>query len=324
MRVIRSLMPPVGIAVLLGVSYFAVVDLTGSVYLAADMAVAGCLALGVVGLVIQLGGAHQFSLGQGGFLAIGAYGTGVAVTHFSIPAGWAILITVAGTAILSWPIGRILNRLNELYFTVATLAFTLITTSVVHQLGEYTGGEDGLGVPPLQVGSWTLVDPDQKFWVAWGAAILAAMGASSYLRSRRGRGLRAVGGDEHAARALGVPAAALKTQAFVLSSALAALGGSLLVFVSGFVHPGEFAVNASIELLVIVVLGFATPYRSLVVALAIALLPALFEPLQPHLELIYGAALVVVLVTTSRGWSAEKVRAWLAGGFRTANRGVAG
>lgn len=309
MRIVRTFAPPVAIALALAVSYSFVVDVGGSVYLASDMAVAGCLSLGVLGLVIQLKGAHQFSLGQGGFLAFGAYGTGVAVTEFELDAWLAIVVTVAGTALFAWPIGRVLNRLNELYFTVATLAFTLITTSVVHQLAEYTGGEDGLAVPSFQVGSWILLDPNQKFWIAWGTTLLAALGVTSYLGSRRGRGLRAVGGDEHAARALGIPAAALKTQAFVLSAVLASLGGSMLVFVSGFVHPGEFGVSASIELLVIVVIGMAAPYRSLVAALAIALLPVFFEPLQPHLELIYGAALVLVLVLTSRGLSPSRIRA---------------
>lgn len=296
----RILAPFALVGVAIWVGFLGVVDWLGRDFLATDMAAAGCLAIAVAGLAVLVGASNQFSLGQGAFLGLGAYAAAVAWTEWEVSPLVAVLLSVLLCAVIAWPIGWILNRLSELYFAVATLALTIITVSVIHQLSDHTGGEDGLSTAFFEVGGHVFIEPGERFWLTWGTALVCALLVTSYLRSRRGRALRAVGGDEHAARALGIDAVALRTQAFVISAALAALGGALLTFTTGFIHPGAFGITASIQLVVMVILGASLVLRSLLMTFLIALLPAFFEPLQQHLELIYGAVLVVVLVSLTR------------------------
>jgi branched-chain amino acid transport system permease protein len=328
MRAVRLLSPFVATALILWLSFLAVVDGLGRDFLATDMAAAGCIGVAVVGLVLLVGAAQQFNLGQGAFFGLGAYVAAVSVNELDVSPLIAVALSVLVASMLAWPIGRVLNRLSDLYFAVATLALTIIATSVIHQLSDYTGGEDGMSAPFFQVGEVVLSEPRERFWLTWGVALVSALLVTSYLRSRRGRALRAVGGDEHAARALGINPVALKTQAFVMSSALAGLGGALLAFTTGFIHPGAFGVGASIQLVVVVVLGAALVVRSLLMAFLIALLPVLFESLQQHLELIYGGVLVLVLINLTRaavpGESTvrERVAGWATAGTRPARRRV--
>ena len=322
MRALRTLAPFVVVGVILWIGFLGVVDWLDRDFLATDMAAAGCLAVAVVGLSVLVGAAQQFSLGHGTFLGLGAYTTAVVWTQWQVPPLVAVGLSVVVTALVAWPIGRILNRLSELYFAIATLALTIIAVSVILLLAEYTGGEDGLSTAFFQLGGHVLVEPRERFWLTWGTALLCAILMTSYLRSRRGRALRAVGGDEHAARALGIDATQLRTQAFVISAALAGLGGALLTFTTGFIHPGTFGITASIQLVVMVILGSALVLRSLLVTFLIALLPAVFDPLQEHLELIYGAVLVLVLLHLTRARSsAPSARERLSQWWRTTVRG---
>ncbi len=284
-----------GAVVLLGV-YMLVTGPLNRQYLVGELVTAGCIAIAVVGLALVIGGSHQFHLGQGFLYGLGAYWTAVATGRWSWPPLLALVSAVVVSCVVGWLIARVLNRVSGLYFAIATLALAVIGTSLIAQMRTFTGGDNGLPVDLFEVGGWTMRTDAQGFAVVWCVALVGAFAASRYLRSRRGRAMRAVGRDEDAARALGISSRSTRTQSFVISSGYAALGGGLLAFSSGFLYPDSFGLVASIEMVVYVIVGGATIGGALVATGVLALIPLVFEQVNEHLDLVFGIVLVALFM----------------------------
>lgn len=283
-------------AAALALVYLLVIGPLDRAYLVDQLVTAGCVSLAVVGLAVVVGGSRQFHLGQGFFYGVGAYWSAVADDRWSWPPLVAVASAVALSCAVAWLIGRILNRVSGLYFAIATLALAVIGTSLAHQLREFTGGDNGLAVGRFELAGWEMSTDMRRFVVVWVVAIIGAVLAERYLASRRGRAVRAVGGDEPAARALGISAAVTRTQAFVIAAGFAAVGGSMHGFSSGFLYPDSFGLIASVEMVVYVIVGAGTVAGALVATGLLALIPLVFEPLEGRLDLVFGVILVVLLV----------------------------
>lgn len=292
----RTLVGLGAIAVVLVIVYTLVTGPLDRGHLLEQLVTAGCTAIAVVGLTVVIGGSNQFHLGQGFFFGVGAYWTAVSAGRWSWPSLLALASSVVVCCALAWLVGRALNRVSGLYFAIATLALALIGVSVINELREYTGGDDGLLVGRLSIFGWEMTPGLRSYVVVWAVALVGAWLAIRYLRGRRGRAVRAVGGDEEAAKAVGISSGAMRTQAFVVSSGFAAVGGGLHGFSGGFLYPDSFGLVASVEMVVFVIVGGATVVGSLVATGTLALIPLVFEQLEGRLDLVFGVVLVALLV----------------------------
>lgn len=102
----------------------------------------------VLGLNLLIGFAGQISLGHAGFFGIGAYASAVLPTHF----GWhplaALVAGALATALLAALVAKPIFRLHGHYLAMATLGLGIIIAIVIRNEGMYTGGPDGMPVPP--------------------------------------------------------------------------------------------------------------------------------------------------------------------------------
>ena len=255
--------------------------------------VMGLYAIVAVGLSLLMGFAGQISLGQGAFYAIGAYTAGIMTvgvdpdSRLSPQAltdpgsvGFDPLLALAAapvvTALIAALIGVPLLRLRGHYLAFATLALHLILLAFLFAQSRFTGGQDpGLGVlEPLDVFGWTLTGPTGPkadlaalVWVVVGLTVLVAL---NLVRSRAGRGLRAIAASERMAAAAGVAVSAYKLRLFVLAAALAGLAGGLFTFQLQFLSPDAFDVFLSIQFVVMVAVGgFGSVYGAVVGAVSI-------------------------------------------------------
>ena len=117
---------------------------------------------------------------------------------------------------------------------------------------------------------------------------------------------------ENAARALGIDVARYKLAAFVVSAVYAAVAGSLFVHIVGFVSPEVFGMNMVIlGFTMLYVGGIGTITGPLVGAIVINLLPETMRGLKDYQDLVYGAALILLLIyapegLAALGWSKRK------------------
>ncbi len=208
----------------------------------------------LAGLSLLTGANGQISLGQGGFMAVGAYTLGLFMTHTGTNFVLELAAAAAVAAVAGVLIGLPATRLKGPYLAGMTLLFALAVPSIADKWPATFGGDQGLTVSaPTAPGSL-----GQEEWLTWiqilGALIVLVL-LANLLWSRYGRAFRAVRDDEIAASLAGIHVARTRVVAFAISAACAGLGGALLALSTGVVNTGEFPLSLSIQLLAAMVLG---------------------------------------------------------------------
>lgn len=264
---------------------------------------AGINVILAVGLNLLMGYAGQISLGHAAFFGMGAYASAILTTRYAFPPLLALGTGLISAGLIAWLLARPILRLHGHYLAMATLGFGIIIHVIMVQAIGWTGGPDGLtGIPPLNLSGWT-VDSDQRWYLVIMAAALLAIGLSlNLVDSRVGRALRAVHGSEFAARMMGIDTARAKTQVFVVSALFAAFAGSLFAHQQGFVSPDSFNLGASIDLVIMVVLGgMASTFGAAFGAIALTLLHQGLVVFEDYEMLIHGALLMAVMIFLPQG-----------------------
>jgi branched-chain amino acid transport system permease protein len=263
-------------------------------------------AIFVTGLNIFMGYAGQASFGQNAFAAIGGYTSAVLTTAYGVAPVPALAVGVAGAVVCAVLIGYPTLRLKGHYLAMATLAIGLIVYEITVQWQSVTQGYMGIsGIPPLGIGSFEATTDREQLVLLLVLVALCMVSAWLIRHSRFGRALVALSGSEDAARALGIDVARYKLGAFVISAVYAAISGSLFVHVVGFVSPEVFGMSMVIlGFTMLYVGGISTITGPLVGAVVINLLPETVRGLKEYQDLVYGAALILLLIYAPGGLAA--------------------
>lgn len=211
-----------------------------------------------------------FSLGQAGFMLVGAYTYAVftiplakraAVYQYyaggcvGIELNYIVALVLAGVAaaIFAALIGLPVLRLKSDYLAIATLGFAEIIRAIVQwdTLGPVTNGSNLLKTYPtfktVMPGS-TVLFPFIVAGICIGIILLL-------INSTYGRAFKAIRDDEIAAEAMGINLFHHKQMAFVISSFFAGVGGALLAMYQGSLQANAFKSSMTYEILLIVVIG---------------------------------------------------------------------
>jgi branched-chain amino acid transport system permease protein len=203
-----------------------------------------------------LGGyAGYVNFGTAAFFGVGAY-TGVLLTKsMGLPLGLQIVAAAMVGAALGLGVGLLTLRLRGIFFSIATVAVTIIIETVVINW-RYVGGATGIQIlrpePLWPFESYTKM----LFMVGVLLAVVAIIVARYVQISWLGRGLRAIRDNEEAAECTGVPTLKLKLLACVLSGALMSAAGAPLAMYQSFVEPvSSFNLTYSVSALAMPLIG---------------------------------------------------------------------
>lgn len=278
--------------------------------------------LNMVGIYAILAMSLNLAVGYGGLLSLchaAFYGLGAYVTtllmvgaglSFFPALGCAIVIA----AVLSFIIAMPSLRLRGDYFVLATLGFQIIVFSILYNWVGLTRGPYGVsGIPVPQIFGIE-VDSVARFFVftaALGGISMAVLWLLAH--SPFGRALRAVRDDELAAAALGKNVTMLKTIAFVLAAAFAAVPGALFASYMRYIDPTSFTLTESIFVVSMVVIGGAGSFAGpLAGAVVLVLLPEALRFLQipdsvaANLrQVVYGLLLILLMRFRPQGLMGE-------------------
>jgi branched-chain amino acid transport system permease protein len=262
----------------------------------------GLNAIVCVGLNLLIGYAGQISLGHAGFFGLGAYGSAILTGRFGWPPLAALLAATLAVALLAYLIGRPILRLRGHYLAMATLGMGVIVSIVVATEDRWTGGPDGMPVPPLAILGATLTGEGPWYWLI-GALLAAAVWLSlNLIESPTGRALRALSGSEVAAEVVGIDSARQKVQVFVISAVFAAVAGALTAHYSGFITPSKTSFFHSIELVTMVVLGgMASTFGAVVGAAVLTTLPQLLTAFKEYEMVALGAIMMGTMIFMPKG-----------------------
>jgi branched-chain amino acid transport system permease protein len=233
----------------------------------------------------------RLSLAPVGFMLIGAYTSAKLTTH-GVTFMVALLAAVGLALVIAGLFGPIVLRLRGDYFTVATLAFVIVANQLATVWTSLTGGGTGLNNIPVLIG-WKS---------ALTFAAIAAFIVASLDSSRHGKALRAAGGDERIAAAIGINVGLYQQAAFVTSGAIAAIGGALYAHTLPYIDPSFLAFAQVLNFLAYAVLGGVGNFMGPILGAAIlTAAPSLLLKVGSIRDAVIGTVLVVVVLIAPRG-----------------------
>jgi branched-chain amino acid transport system permease protein len=273
-----------------------------------------------LGLNIVVGYAGLLDLGYVAFFATGAYVTALftgsnLVTSIGdlVPPAFvvdlnfylALPVVVVITAIIGVLIGAPVLRLRGDYLAIVTLGFGEIARVVLQSswLQRYTGGPQGLrDVTDAGIGGIGFRDPQPFYYLVLVFCAVAIFVSYRLADSRIGRAWNAMREDELAAEAMGVSTIKYKLLAFAMGAAVGSLSGMLFGVQIGSLAPASFTILVSITVLAVVILGGMGSIPGVVVGTLLLIgLPGLLDEFEEYRLLIYGAALILVMILRPQG-----------------------
>ncbi len=286
-------------------------------------AVYGILALSMNVLV---GYAGQASLGHAAFLGVGAFASGYALTELGMPFGAGVVVAAIVGMVAALVLGGVALRVSGLYLALVTIAFGLFAQETLFNIRFLTGGGAGQAAPRP-----SLFSGDVAYaYLCIGVLFLVLIFDWRLLASRPGRAIEALRDDERVAASWGIDVTGHKLMAFVISGAIAGIGGALFASIEQIVSKEDFGLSLSITFLLMTVVGGAGNRWGVVQGgILFAVLPTILDRLHanfhvfPFTELTatwepaIGAVLLLLTLTMFPGGIAQQQGAlfnWLGGG----------
>jgi branched-chain amino acid transport system permease protein len=242
--------------------------------------------------------AGQLSLGQGGFMAIGAYTAAYLTTELQ----WPFVVALLGGGLTAGFVGLVVGlpslRIKGIYLVIMTLGFGEIV-GVFFLNFEPTGAASGLGGIP----AYTTLP------VVAVVVLLTLFLCFQIRNSRIGRAIEAVREDELAAEVIGINLTYVKVAVFGLGAAIAGIGGGLYAHYATFIDPAQFGFQRSAEIFIMVVLGGMGNFVGAALgAIVVTILPELLRlgDAQEWRMTVFGALLIVIMIV--RPWGLLGVR----------------
>ncbi len=236
--------------------------------------------IGAIGLNILVGFTGQISLGQGGFMAVGAYTAAILTINMGMPWWASTLIACFTTALIGAIFGIPSLRLKGLYLAIATLAAQEIIIWVVTHWDAVTGGVDALVVPHPMLFGIRLNNDFNFYWLVWGLVGIVTLATVNLFRTHYGRAFIAIRDQDIAASVMGIDLFKYKLLSFAISSFLVGLAGALLAHYRSIVTWERFTVDVSVNYLAMIIIGGLGSIRgSYFGAAFMTLLPALLTNL---------------------------------------------
>src|SRR5262245_24052850 len=224
------------------------------------LAAALYVVLAVIGLNVAVGLAGLPSLGQAGFLGIGAFATALLRAR----AGWDVVPAVACGVALAAVAGALVGwgavRLSPTFVAVTTWVFTWLVALGLAAFPAVFGGARGLVVPDGSVGLpgtnvVVQLTPAVHYELGLLLVVVALVGFAAVRRGAPGLALAAARQGAAEAMAVGISPARRQLRAFTVAAAVGGLAGALGVQLSGVADPTAFGTVLSVELFVAVLLG---------------------------------------------------------------------
>jgi len=255
--------------------------------------------LGMVALSLTLvtGVAGQTSLGQAGFMAIGAYASAL----FMLRLHWPFELALPAAGIMTAILGTLLIlpafRLRAHYVAIATLGIGEIVSQVILNWDGLTNGVMGItNLPPPSFFGWEAIFAHEVYWYSLVLLLLVALFQWQLLRSPLGRTWRAIREDDVAAQAYGINLNRYKALAFAASAFVAGISGAFTGHMYTYINHETFTNTTSILALTMVILGgMGNMLGAVVGAVALTVLPELLRGLADYRYIFYGLALLMVI-----------------------------
>ena len=254
------------------------------------LTIIGITVISVHGLNILTGYCGQISLGHAGFMAVGAYTSGILCAKLGFSFWAALPCAALAAGLVGIIFGLPSLKIKGFYLIMATIAAHFIIMWFILQLYNVTGGIFGLAVPKPEIGGLVLQSKSSYFYLVMIIACLATFFAQNIVRTRAGRAFIAIRDNDLAAEVMGVNLWAYKLLAFFIGCVFAGVAGSLLVHYYGWASVDQFPFMNSIWYLgMLIVGGIGSTAGAIFGAVSLKLLDELVTIVGPMLAEAFPA-----------------------------------
>jgi len=261
-------------------------------------------------IVVGLGG--LLHLGYAAFYAVGAYTYALLNVHFGISFWLALPLGGIFAALFGILLGLPVLRLKGDYLAIVTLGFGEIVRLVLENWSDFSYGPSGIAkIPRPGFFGMKLKLPmatDYMYFIILLMVIITIFIVKRLEYSRLGRSWEAMREDDIASEAMGIDIYKAKLSSFAIGAAWAGFAGVIFAAKTTFINPASFTLWESVNILCIVVLGGLGSIPGVILgALVLILLPEYFRVFSEYRMLIFGLALVIMMIFRPGG-ILQKVR----------------
>jgi branched-chain amino acid transport system permease protein len=254
------------------------------------------MTVAAIGLNLTLGYAGQISLAQAAFVGIGAY-TAALLTTQGWPLWAAFLLATSLCLVIGWLLGYPALRVQHHYLAFVTLSFSTLVFLILRNEEWLTKGVYGIsGIPRPTLLDWSTKGPVDFYFFCLGILTLVSAGTWWLVRSPWGRAFTALRENPIRADSLGVDTRRYTLIAFAIGSALGGIAGVLYAPLVQFIEPTAFALNLSLNLLLMVIVGGSGYFLGPFLGAAVSVLLPEWLRFGEGLYLVLYAIFVMVLM----------------------------
>jgi branched-chain amino acid transport system permease protein len=278
----------------------------------------GITIIAVTGLNILTGYCGQLSIGQAGFMAVGAYTSAILTGTYGQP----FLVGILSAGIISGLVGMLFGipslRVKGFYLAISTIAAQFIIVWVISHWTSLTGGFSGMDVKAASIGGILFKSQSSEFYLVLIFVIMAIYAAKNIVRTRTGRAFIAIRDNDLAAEAMGINLFRYKLLAFFIGCFFAGIAGSLLAHTSRSISPDYFPFTDSVLFIgMIIIGGLGTTIGPIFGVIFLRLLDVVVTKLSPTLQsafpglppgftsgiapMLFGLAIILFLIFEPRG-----------------------
>lgn len=242
----------------------------------------------------------QLSLGNAGFMAIGAYVSAILVVHLHVPLFVALIAGGVMAGIVGILVGFPALRLRGVFLAMATLGFgEIVRNFFMNFLEPLTGGAygfRGIGDTPISI-----------TWI-WGWVIFFLIFFFFLSRSRLGLAMIATHDDDTVSELIGINIVRLKIGAFGLGAFIAGVAGGLYAHYYLYIEPEFFNLWKSIYMVLFVIMGgMLTFWGGVLGASIFTILPELTRVLQDWRGAFFGVVIIGLMIARPSGLVTRKM-----------------
>lgn len=252
------------------------------------------------------------SLGNAGFMSLGAYTSAILTVQYNLPMPLGILAGGVVAMIVGLIIGLPTTRLRGLYLAIATLGFGEVVRVIALNLDITHGALGFSGIPSMAnslsdlAGNMGITDAlsmdSQTMGSLLMCIVLIILTAvivcfwNALEHSRIGRAFKAIKADEYAASLSGIHVVYYKMMAFLFSAFFAGVAGALYAHATFFISPTDFTGHKVVDALLYTVFGGSNVlWGSVLGASILTIVPESLRALAEYRDIIYGVMLVVLM-----------------------------
>jgi len=212
--------------------------------------------ISALGLTVLTGLTGQVSLGQGAFMAVGAYTSMLFMNHLNFSFWLALPLGILAAGLAGMVFGLPSLRIKGFYLAMATLAAQfIIPWSIINIRPDLTGGTSSIQIAPAKFFGLTLTTQAHIYYVIMFFTLVVIYLTRNLARSKIGRAFVAIRDNDLAAEIMGVEIYRYKLLSFFICSLYAGLAGCMFALWVGAVSVDFFTLRESIWYLGMIIVG---------------------------------------------------------------------